>query len=282
MSKDLIPIDRKNDALTILSRAAEDGLMEFKTIGPPQIQKIAEFMPEVHRAMNNFGRKNSQTTNKMMTLNMISYGPYRQLRQCLAQIENRQSAIKENTFKIKKEQVEVARLQHKLKHQEYTDEFEKEEMELELVEKQMSIGDASIYMEGALKELASFQHAYKQICEAHNIPIGEWNEHDFELAEIAEHVKTAFEHSHRDVIQTGRLNMGTMEYLQQFGITPETATMEVAAYLDGEKYNKGDINDLYRWLDDMLERYGEEYKKVMDRMGLKELLDADFLYKEVV
>jgi len=50
-----------------------------------------------------------------MSLNMISQSPYRRLKQCLAKIERKRSALRENIFKIRKQQVKLQRLLNKRK-----------------------------------------------------------------------------------------------------------------------------------------------------------------------
>ena len=57
--------------------------IEMDTITPAIMARISERMVEIDRANKTTGRKNTQTTNQLMTLNMISSSPYRRLRQCL-------------------------------------------------------------------------------------------------------------------------------------------------------------------------------------------------------
>ena len=67
------------------------------TMTPDKIQKISERMVEMERANNSLGRSNTQTTNQLMTLTMLTDSPYRRLRQCLAQIERKKEALKSRT-----------------------------------------------------------------------------------------------------------------------------------------------------------------------------------------
>ena len=46
----------------------------METMTPDKIQKISERMVEMERANNSLGRRNTQTTNQLMTLTMpVSY-----------------------------------------------------------------------------------------------------------------------------------------------------------------------------------------------------------------
>jgi hypothetical protein len=65
------------------------------------------------------------------------------------------------------------------------------------------------YIDGAFKEIATFQCAYDEIREAHNIP-EKWDEKDAEEAEIDHHIKQACRQAHRDMVNTGRIGLGNM------------------------------------------------------------------------
>ena len=85
------------------------------TITPEKMQKITKRMVEVERANNTLGRKNTQTTNQLMTLTMLTDSPYRRLRQILAQIENKTNALRSNFLfptKIKTGNKRMGRRRH--------------------------------------------------------------------------------------------------------------------------------------------------------------------------
>ena len=54
------------------------------TIDDKKLAKIAQKMVEVDRASHTAGRSQTQTTNQLMTLTMLTDSPYRRLRQGLA------------------------------------------------------------------------------------------------------------------------------------------------------------------------------------------------------
>jgi len=298
-------IDKDNKFLQIFTRAADPdtkSLVEFHTIDENRLAKIAEGMPEINRACNVFGRQNSQATGKLMSLAMISQSPYRRLKQVLAKIERKRGALKENIFKLRREKIALNKLikkrdavKDKIKDASIED-LEKEDLYLDLEsiqidieEKVSNISDSNIYIEGALKEIGMYQDAYNEIVKNYNIP-EKWNEDDFEKMEVEEHVKTAFLHSLRDVQMTGRLNVGTMEYLEQFGVNPTIAFKLVQEYLTsvdksgivanekGELIINADIDHLYRFLDEMYKVFGQEWKKAAKRIGIDDYISKDFLY----
>jgi len=312
-------IDKDNRFLQIFTRAADpnaNALVEFHAIDEKKLAKIAENMPEINRASRVFGRQNSQATGKLMSLSMIAQSPYRRLKQCLAKIERKRGALKENIFKLRREKVELNKLLRKRdkvkdrikavpEGQDYYEEavgdntiridledlyYELELLQIDIEEKVANISDTNIYVEGALKEIGMYQDAYREIMETYEIPEN-WDEEDFEKCEVEEHVKTAFLHAVRDVEMTGRLNVGTCEYLEQFGIDPKDAFVLVNNHLQSSGHgfisNEGGeiavtkgIDTLYDFLDKMYEAFGKEYKKSARRIGLKDYISDDFLYKD--
>ena len=294
-------LDKKNIFNQITTRAADPNtksLIDFKSVDEKSLALIADRMPEINRACNVFGRQNSQTTGKLMSLNMISQTPFRCLKQCLAKIERKTSALNENLFKLREEKVELEELVYdrdllleKIRMKEVVDEnkadFGVQKLLIEIEKKIASVGNSTIYIEGALKEIGMYQDAYDEIIETHNLPKN-WDEADFEDMEIREHVQTAFNHGIRDILMTGRLNVGTMEYLEQFGINPATAAPLIHNYLektqpqtdDDGKVQLPDISQLYNFLDEMFELFKDEYKKAAAKIGLKKVVSRDFLYTE--
>jgi chromosome segregation ATPase len=183
---------------------------ELKTFTERKLQNIADFMPVINEKINAFGRQNSFHTNKLMTLQMLSKGStMRVLRQCLSQIERKRSAVKDSMQNLKKKKIESEELLYKIeritedisileseinqlksssvyienkndpeinteirkKEREIIElNFEKQYKEIELEDLHSSTADTRVYLEGAFKEIANFQEAYKQICKNKEIP----------------------------------------------------------------------------------------------------------------
>lgn len=292
-------IDKSNVFMQITTRGADPNsksLVDFKVFDDAKLAKLAKNMPEINRATQVFGRQNSQATGKLMSLNMISQSPYRRLKQCLAKIERKRSALKENIFKLRKEKLKIDKLLYQ--RQKFEDlitisdesidiqeiEFKIQHINIKLQEKAANISDTNLYIEGALKEIGMYQDAYSEIKESYNIP-SNWDENDFERCEVEEHVKTAFLHLIRDIEMNGRVNVGTHEYLEQYGVNPHTATKLVQIYLGNieQMISEGkyaNITVLYDFLDEMYNTFKDEYKHAMRRIGLKKLISEDYLYLE--
>lgn len=268
---------------SIITKAGDPLAVGFKTIDEKALQKISDFMPEVNRAVAAFSKQNSQTSSSLMTLTMLESGPYRTLRQILAQIEKKRAALKENTYKSEKKKLDYEALKKQQDIDPKDIDLEWNKRQLKMDKMASDIVDSTVHIEGALKELGAYQERYKEVMKNNNIP-DNWDEEDFERAEIEHHIKSIFRNAVRDRMQ-GSHNMGTMEYMEQFGINPITAYALVDQYLNtirqGIQENKGaDIQAHYIFFDSMYDTFKDEYKKAMARVGLSNITHADWLMKE--
>ena len=243
------------------------------TITKEKMALINERQVEIERAKQTLGRKNTQTTNQLMTLAMLTDSPYRRLRQCITQIESRKGALRSAYYGFQKTEIEIK-------------EWEEKGDELSLIkiqEARDNIEESKVYIDGALKELAVFQEAYEEIRKNNNIP-ELWDEEDAEMDEIRHHIRQAFRQSHRDMILQGSIGQGNAEYLEQYGIHLQTARNVIAKYIatcealikEGKMPN---IDHLYEFFDNCVEVFGEEYIKVMNHIGITELVRSEWLFK---
>jgi len=240
------------------------------------LKKIESRLPEIKRARNSAGRKNTQTTSQLMTLNIAGDEPYRHLRQILAQIERKSAALEEAFFKLKKDDVRLKIIQEK-----------EDEMSLIRAEEITAKMERSrLYVEGAIKEIGMFQDAYEEIRDSHNIP-EKWDEKDSEKAEIRHHIKMGFRNSFQEMMSTGMIGRGSAEYLEQFGVHPQSARKYLHDYIVQnesmmEKGKEPTIEHFHRFLDSMADKFQESHKLCMKRIGLKTLVREEWCYRETV
>lgn len=248
---------------------------KFACITEEKLADISSKMSVMKRATQSFGKRNSQTSAKLMTLSMLACSPYRALRQCLSQIENKRKAIKETMFDIKNKELMIKQLKKtKLANNEFD--------LLEVEKLKSGISDSVLYLEGSLKDLATYQDAYEQIRVSNNIREN-WDEKDFEGSEVRHHVMSAFRNGIRDMLAGGNLGHGTCEYFEQFGIHPMEAMKAISTYVKGcaESSNGNLSYDAYvKFLNTMAEKHKDSYKDAMRRLGITSLLTESFLYKE--
>ena len=270
---------KKDDNVTQLSeykgfQALQKSVGGLATITDKKLAIIAEKMVEIDRVNHTAGRSQTQTTNQLMSLTMMTDSPYRRLRQCMSQIEKKRTALEESYFKMQKSKVLIKQWYEK------GDEIsviKAQEAESRMIRQKD-------YIDGAFKEIATFQCAYDEIREAHNIP-EKWDEKDAEEAEIDHHIKQSFRQAHREMVSTGVIGVGNMEYLEQYGIHIQTATRIIRDYIvsEDEMIVKGQmptVKHLYAFLDRMAETFHDAHKDVMQRIGIKELIKEEFLYLE--
>lgn len=254
-----------------------DSKIDMLVIDDKRIAKINERMPAIIKATQAIGRKNTQTTSTLMTLTMLCDSPYRRLRQVLVQIERKRQAIESSYFTLKENKIKA-----KL--------YRKKGDELSIVKAERfeyGITQSKKAIEQAFKEIGMFQDIYDEIRDEYNIP-DDWDELDSELDEIKGHIKMAFRHAIRDILAKRSLGMGTLEYLEQYGIHPQTALQLVTDYLDGNneiliKDGKfPTVDNLYIFLDKMADQFSEEHKRVAKRIGVKNVIKNEWLYKKEV
>jgi len=270
---------KKEDNVVSLSeykgfQALQKSVGGLATITDEKLAIIAEKMVEIDRANHTAGRSQTQTTNQLMSLTMMTDSPYRRLRQCMSQIERKRKALEESYFKMQKKKVQI----------DYWYEKGDEMSVMRAREAEAGMIRQKDYIDAAFKEIATFQCAYDEIRESHNIPEN-WDERDAEEAEIDHHIKQAFRQAHRDMVNTGRIGLGNMEYMEQYGIHIQTATKIIADYIAREDKMIAEgkmptVKHLYAFLDKMAETFHDAHKAVMERIGIKELLKEDFLYLE--
>ena len=248
---------------------------DLRVIDDKKLAKISERMKEMDRANLSFQKKNTQTTSQLMTLTMLCDAPYRRLRQVLAQIEKKRSVLEDSAFELRKTKVKLKRLR------ESSDELSA----IEADEIEHGLHRSKGYIEASLKELAMYQDTYDEIKKSFNIP-DKWDEMDMEKEEISNHVRMAFRNCLRNMLVTGGMNMGTLEYLEQFGIHPVTAKKlindylaEVEALVAEGKYPS--VTHLYEFLDRCAEIFQDAHHAVMARIGITDLLKDEYMFMEM-
>ena len=267
-----------------------DGLIPFKIFDESMLKTMEEKMKVHDEKRNSFGRKNSQTTISIMTLQMMNErNPYRLLRQIAAQLEAKRPAVKEWYFKLLQSRNEIELWCKKIQNLENKpnlsdqEEYSFNKYKIDVFKKMSEIQDGMIYIEGALKEIATLQNQYEQICETHSIPI-EWGEKEFEQNEIGFHKRRAFVLALRDLQVNGLGNHGTQEYMEQFGINPIQGYKQASDFLKECKIKQDKnikITEKMRddWLDKMEEEYKDSHLYILEKMGIINLIDENIQFK---
>ena len=261
------------DAL-ILYKNIVDDLLGKSSISDEGLQKICDRLPELHRGKRIFGRKNSQTTSTLMTMTMIADSPYRQMKQCLSQIDSKRSALIEAHFKTKKNKVKIERWE---KSGDALDAVEAEEARVQIIELQSSA-------DNAMKEIGMYQDIYEQIRTSHKIPIN-WDEEDYEKTEIDHALRMGFRQAIQNMMATNRIAISTVEYWEQFGVHPvvgEKLTRDYLASVEEEIKNgkMPSVVSMHKFLDCMVETFKDEHKHSLTRIGVDAIINHQYAYKK--
>jgi hypothetical protein len=240
----------------------------------PAVAKVNQFLPELTEKTRAFDRNNSQHTLALMSLTMLNgQSPMRMIRQVMAEVEKRKMALAEAQVSHAKLLVEIQDLQKK-----------DDPVSLaELRQKSFSLDMMESKVNGAFKDIATLIDAYINIKAKHGID--DWDEVAFESEEKRHHVRRGFELMYRNLLEGGRAQTATIEYLQQYGVHPQVALTEVSGYIQyvAEQIKAGALphaNDLEEFLDQMSAKYFANVDATSERLfGRSNFVNPDYMLK---
>ena len=231
-----------------------------------KILNLTKSLPEFKHSKKMFGRTNSQYTSQLMSMTMLGDGPYHFMKQCSAQIDNKTSALQGVYFKMKKAAYKIKKWEEK-----------GTEYSLLLAEEaRVGLMEANDGISHAIREIKMYQDAYEEIREHHGIDEN-WDEADFNKLEEENHIRMAFRLAIRRLLENGRIDRSTAEYMEQNGIHPMSGEriarqyhQEVTKLLDEGKAPS--VKHFYDFLDSMVEMFKGSHKNTMDRIGIKKII----------
>ena len=262
------------DQSLILSKQLIGELLNGSSISDEGLQKICDRLPELNRAKRAVGRRNSQTTATLMTMTMLADSPYRQMKQCLSQIDSKRNALLEAHFSAKKNKIKIERWE---KSGDALDAIEAEETRSQT---EQIISSA----ENAMKEIGMFQDIYEQIRTSHNIPV-DWDEEDYEKTEIDHALRMGFRQAIQNIMSSGRIAISTVEYWEQFGVHPMVGEKLTKDYLESVALEIRDnkfpsVVSMHKFLDKMVETFKDEHKHSLTRIGVDAIINHQYAYKK--
>ena len=248
-------------------------ILPLTKLNTKAVEKVSQHLAEVEEKTRAFDRQNSQTTLSLMTLTMMTgQSPYRMMRQIMAEVEKRKLALAEAQVNYTETLQEIEELR------------EKQDMvsQAKFRHKTVSLQTLENKINGSFKDIATLMDAYVNIKETNGID--DWDEEAFEVEEKKHHVRRGFELMYRNLMQGGRAEKSTLEYLQQYGVHPQVCLTEVSGYIKytNEKIKNGDIphaNELEDFLDEMSEKYFVNVDKTSERLfGKADFTNKDYMY----
>ena len=268
----------KKEETKIVKQETIGFAIQSNNINEAAVERVSQYLPELDTKTKAFGSNNSQTTISMMTLTMLGgQSPFRMLRQILAEVEKRKGALSESQVNHAKLVREIKKLEDQTDDPVQAARYRKACVNITTLENKIN---------GSFADLATLIEAYNNIKESQGIS-DEWDETSFEDAEKKHHVRRCFEMMYRNLLDGGRVQTSTIEYMQQFGVHPQICQKEVAGYIayTQDRIEQGEVlhaNDLEDFLDEMGDKYWEGADKTSERLfGKKNFANKDFLYKTV-
>jgi hypothetical protein len=238
------------------------------------VAKVNQYLPELEQKTRAFDRNNSQHTLSLMTLTMLNgQSPMRMMRQIMAEVEKRKMALAEAQVSHAKTVKEIQDLEGSIDPVE----------QAELRQKRFSLDMLESKINGSFKDIATLIDAYENIKAKNGIE--DWDEEAYEREEKRHHVRRGFELMYRNLLDGGRAQTATIEYLQQYGVHPQVALTEVSGYVQhtAQRISKKDIphsNDLEDFLDQMADKYCANVDKTSERLfGKTEFTNPEYMLR---
>jgi len=255
---------------------------DLRSLDEAALARIERGLVEHERESAIFGRSQTQTSLKLMSLTMLSAAPYRRLRQCAAEIERRKQALDDAAYKLRRAQLDATEYRRRAETEE--DQYTRDCLLLDADKEEAGIRSSRSYVEGALKDLAALIDVRDQIMRTHGIR-ETWDEADAESGEIEHHLRSVFRLAYRDMVSTGRISHAACEYAEQFGIHPAILQRRTAEYLvecerllgAGQAPNVDHFND---WLDACHHAHTDDVYRAVTRLGATDLITKWSLYVE--
>ena len=266
--------NKVKDTSLVISNEVVNDLVKSTSISSEALTKICDRLPELERAKSAVGRTNSQTTSTLMTMTMLADSPYRQMKQCLAQIDSKRNALIEAHFNVKKNQVKIKKWE----------ESDNELDQIKAEEAKVGMEQMKSSVDNAMREIGLYQDIYDKIRDANKIP-EDWDEEDFESSEVANAIRMGFRQAIQNLMSSDRIAVSTVEYWEQFGIHPmvgEKLTRDymhsVRAEIDSGKFPS--VQSMHMFLEQMVETFKNEHQHSLKRMGLEKIVNDDYVYKK--
>lgn len=240
---------------------------------PPEydgmISHIQESLPSIKKSSEGFYKAKSQFAN--VTIDITDLTPISSIKHVLACIEKTKSALAESQINRRKTEIKLKKKQRELELCE--DEFDKELIELEIVEIGYGIQSSDNYIKGAIRQLSFYVTQYNSLMDA----IGKdyITEEDYEREEKKYHVATALKQALCSARPRGGIiDEGNFIYFFELGINGGHVQAEVFNYLKQEneliESGKAPTHEMtLQWIEGCVEKFMDDAEKFIALRGFK-------------
>ena len=235
------------------------------------LNNIHNTLPAIKQSSSNFYKSHSQFMGVMLDVTAIT--PIRSIKHTLAEIDKTKVALEEGHISLQKKDIELREKEHKLKTDLDLTSFEKELLELEILEIQVGMNNTQNSILGAIRKMNFFTNQYKNILKKFGKE--DITEEEYEKEEANYHVMTCMKQALSAArSRGGAIDEGNLIYLFDMGINSGQAQTEVNAYLKMEKEileaGQEPTHEMtMQWLEACAVKFSKDANKFAERRGFK-------------
>ena len=235
------------------------------------LNNIHNTLPAIKQSSSNFYKSHSQFMGVMLDVTAIT--PIRSIKHTLAEIDKTKVALEEGHLSLRKKDIELREKEHKLKTDLEMTSFEKELLELEILEIQVGMNNTQNSILGAIRKMNFFTNQYKNILK--KLGQKDITEEEYEKEEANYHVMTCMKQALSAARSRGGvIDEGNLIYLFDMGINSGQAQTEVNAYLKMEQEileaGQEPTHEMtMQWLEACAVKFSKDANKFAERRGFK-------------
>jgi len=233
------------------------------------LENITNTLPAIKQTSSNFYKSHSQFMGVMLDVTAIT--PVRSVKHTLAEIDKTRMALEEAHIKMRKKEIELREKEHKLKSDIDLNDFEKEMLEIEILEIKVNMNNIQNSITGAIRKMSFFTNQYKSILK--KLGKEDITEEEYEKEESRYHVMTCMKQGLNAArARGGVIDEGNLIYLFDMGINSAQAQAEIYAYLkmENEMMDKGQAPThemTMQWLEACADKFQGDAEKFAERRG---------------
>jgi len=233
------------------------------------LANITSTLPAIKQTSSNFYKSHSQFMGVMLDVTAIT--PIRSVKHTLAEIDTVRMALEEAHIRMRKKEIELREKEYKLKSDMDLTEFEKETLEIEILEIKVGMNNTQNSIAGAIRKMSFFTNQYKSILK--KLGKEDITEEEYEKEESRYHVMTCLKQALNAArSRNGVIDEGNLIYLFDMGINSAQAQAEIYAYLkmENEMMDKGQAPThemTMQWLEACADKFQGDAEKFAERRG---------------
>ena len=247
------------------------------------LENINKTLPAIKQSSSNFYKSHSQFMGVMLDVTAIT--PIRSVKHTLAELDKTRMALEEAHLKMMKKEIELKEKEKKLEDGEYENEFERDRLELEILEIKVNMSNIQNSISGAIRKMNFFTNQYKSILK--KLGKEDITEEEYEKEESNYHVMTCMKQALNAArARGGVIDEGNLIYLFDMGINSAQAQAEIYAYLKMENdmmaQGKAPTHEMtMQWLEACAAKFSKDAEAFAERRGFK-LYDEESLNTKLI